>query len=152
MKIIFFPLVVVFYALSVWHFLLVYFEFISLSVKYSLVKCFNSPFLIDDLWDCISQSDSMSPIGSLETRAIFATVSQAQKSTFVSTFKFTHFSTGQALRDLSCHFFHVSMHSNLFYHLPAVIIIGPLSATHPFAPMLAQAILQRRSQSSLSLE
>lgn len=101
----FFSLVVVFYVLSVWHFLLVYFEFISLSVKYSLVKCFNSPFLIDDLWDCISQSDSVSPIGSLETCAIFATISQAQKSTFVSPFKFIHFSTDQALRDLSCHFF-----------------------------------------------
>lgn len=99
-----FPIIVVFYTLSVWHFLLVYFALISLSVKYSLVKCFHSTFLIYDLWDCISQSDSVSYLH-LQTRATFSAVSQAQNFTFVSPLRSTPFSTVQALKDLPCHVF-----------------------------------------------
>jgi len=150
-KITFFSLVVVFYALSVWHFLLVYFEFISLSVKYSLVKCFNSPFLIDDLRDCISQSD-LCLLPAVWRHVLFCHNLTSTEIHLCITFQVYTFFHRPSSQGSVLSLFHVSLLGSLFYHFPAVIIVGPQSTTHPFAVMLAPAFLRRTSQSSLSLE
>lgn len=97
---------IVFYTLSVWHIFSLFWVDLP-SVKYSLVKCFSSTFLMYDLWDCISQSDSVSYLR-FQTHATFSTTSQAQNFTTASPCRLTHFPTGHALKDLSYFFMFVS--------------------------------------------